>query len=91
MKLLYTGIESGLNNNMEYTSKDRLERALIKISRQGASQVVEIEYTTILEDLEAEYKKCKDKARRKEIREQYAVAALELNSCYKIPMYKETL
>lgn len=76
---------------MEYTSKDRLETAHIKSSQQGNSRVVEITYTNKLEEIEAEYKKTKDRARRKELKEQYRVAALELNSQFKKAIYNETL
>jgi hypothetical protein len=76
---------------MEYISKDRLETAYIKSSQQGATRVVEITYVDILEEIEKEYKSSKDRAKRKQLKEQYRVAALELNSYFKKAIYNETL
>jgi hypothetical protein len=76
---------------MQYTSKGRLETAHIEISQQGASKVVEIVYVLALEQIAEEYNNTKDRARRKELKEQYRVAALELNSQFKKPIYNETL
>jgi ribonuclease I len=76
---------------MEYISKDKLETAFIKSSQQGSTQVVEITYVNKLEEIEMEYKMSKDRARRKELKEQYRVAALELNSQFKKAIYNETL
>lgn len=76
---------------MEYISKDRLETAYIKASQHGATRVVEITYVNKLEEIEKEYNSTKDRARRKELKEQYRVAALELNSQFKKAIYNETL
>lgn len=76
---------------MEYISKDRLETAYVKSSQQGTVRIVEIIYVDKLEEIEREYKISKDRAKRKELKEQYRVAALELNSQFKKAIYNETL
>ena len=76
---------------MEYISKDRLETAYIKSSQQGRTRVVEITYVDKLEEIEKEYKMTKDRAKRKQLKEQYRVAALEINSQFKKAIYNETL
>jgi len=71
----------------EWTSKDPGEVSHIVISVHNSSRVVEIEYTNILDDLLIEFKAAQGRKEKGIVRERYRVAAKELNSRYKKPVY----
>ena len=74
-----------------YTAKDGDETSKITIQQIGSTRVVEIESTHKLDAIAEEYNKSKDRARRKELKEDYRVTALVLNSNYKVPIYNISL
>lgn len=75
----------------EWTSKDLGEVSHIVISVHNSSRVVEVEYTNILDDLLVEFKTAQGRKEKGIVREKYRVAAEELNSRYKKPIYNPEL
>jgi len=74
-----------------YNSKEENETSIVTIQQINSSKVVEIEYTHKIDKIVGEYKKTKDKDRRKEMREEFKSLTQQINNQYKQPVYNETL
>jgi hypothetical protein len=74
-----------------YNSKDGDEVSKVTLRQIDSIRVVEIESTHKLDEIAEEYKKSKDRARRKELKEDYRVLAAQVNKQFKQPVYNETL
>jgi predicted RNA-binding protein with PIN domain len=74
-----------------YTSKDGDESSKVTIQQIGSVRVTEIESTSKLDAIAEEYNKSKDRAKRKQLKEEYKALAEQINKQFKQPVYNETL
>jgi predicted RNA-binding protein with PIN domain len=74
-----------------YISKDGDESSKVTIQQIGSVRVTEVESISKLDSIAEEYNKSKDRAKRKELKEEYKVLAAQINKQFKQSVYNETL
>lgn len=75
----------------QWTSKDSHETSYITISAIGSTKVVEVESSSILDELLLEFSLARGRKEKGIVREKYRVAAKELNSLYIKPLYNSEI